>query len=182
MAKRKRAREESPFHEVQESFQEMTVLQHSFTSSSSSSVNEDATDLPRRSPESVLYESPQVDLLQCHQELSPEIIPKISRVKLKPKYSHEDDEAVEVGEEAVTREIQQSALFGTQQDLLMCHEQLSPEIVLEISQMKKLDPRAENNDVRKAIPFLFIWIHIPFYIILSFFYYKHDSQLHVSYY
>lgn len=130
----------------------MTMLQHSFASSSSSSSspsNEDVADSRRRSPESVLYESPRLDLLQ-REELSPEIVSKTSRVKLKPKDAHEDDDAEEIGKKVAARNIErsESELFETRQmDLLLCHEQLSPEVAFKFSKIK--EPNREN-DVRKV--------------------------------
>ncbi|EFN89234.1 hypothetical protein EAI_07741 [Harpegnathos saltator] len=94
MARRKRTRQETSFYEVRESFREnarlMTTQQPSFSPSSPTEVT---INSHRRSPESVLYESPQVELLQP-EELSPEIISKISRVKLSPRdaYEHDDDD------------------------------------------------------------------------------------------
>lgn len=159
MARRKRARHEASFYEVQESFREnarlMTVPQHSFSSPSSSNSarenakNVDASESYRRSPESVLYESPQVNLLH-HEELSPELVPKVSRTKLSPEDECENDDVDEIREKIAMRGIErsESTLSEPRQvDLLLCHEQFSPDIPLKFSKNKKLGPRANHDDV-----------------------------------
>lgn len=165
MVRRKRARQEASFYEIRESFREnarlMTMLQHYFSSSSSSSAKEEdaknvnTLDPRRRSPESVLYESPQVDVLLCREELSPEIVPKVSRIKLDPEDGHENDDVEEAGEAIIaTRGIErsESALLEPQQvDLLLCHEQLSPGIALEFSKIDRLNSRTDReNDEAKV--------------------------------
>ncbi|XP_012234281.1 uncharacterized protein [Linepithema humile] len=83
-----------------------TKFQKTFRENAGSKNRDEESDASvQRSPEAVLYESPHRDLL-CNEKLSPEIIPKRSRIRLLRAKAYEDD--AEVEDEIAARNIELS--------------------------------------------------------------------------
>lgn len=69
--------------------------------------------LQQRSPESVLFESPQLEL-SCYDDLSPEIVTRLRRMKLDPNQSDKnDDKQDEIQEETKSMELMHSNHLST---------------------------------------------------------------------